>query len=162
MQMSRQHLQRLFQLPAANPLLESAVAGLVRRIFLRQLAPLRSCAQHPEHTVQHGPRIVPRSAAVVLTSLGSQHPLHHGPLFVTQFPASCHGPLRYPRAAPGSHENASQVFMRLVLVPKWDNAPFNEPANSADQSYTAVEVAPERGAFPPGRFVLLHQQHKDQ
>ena len=70
MQMPRQHLQRLFQLSAADPLLESAVAGLVRRIFLRQFAPLRSGAQHPEHAVQHGPRIVPRAAAVVLTPCG--------------------------------------------------------------------------------------------
>jgi hypothetical protein len=28
----------------------------------------------------------------------------------------------YPRAAPGSHENIPQVFMRLVLVPRGQSA----------------------------------------
>jgi hypothetical protein len=100
MQMSRQHLQRTFQLSVADPLLESPVAGLIRRIFLRQFAPLCAGTQHPEHAVQHGPRIVPRSAAVILTPLGSQHPLHHGPLFVGQFPASRHRRVRRSQSSP--------------------------------------------------------------
>ena len=56
--------------PFADPLLESPVAGLIRRIFLRQFAPLCAGTQHPEHAIQHGPGIVPRTAAVVLPPLG--------------------------------------------------------------------------------------------
>jgi hypothetical protein len=63
----------------------------------------RHCApgtQYPEHAVQHGPRVVPRPAAVVLAPLGSQHLLHHDPLFVSRFPASCHGALRLSQSSP--------------------------------------------------------------
>ena len=48
----RQHLQRLLQLAAAHPLLEAAMTGLEGRILLRQLAPLRSGAEHPKHAVE--------------------------------------------------------------------------------------------------------------
>jgi hypothetical protein len=64
-QMPGKPLQHRFQLPVAHPLLESAVAGLVRRIFLRHLAPLCSVAQNPEHSVQHSPDFVTRAATIV-------------------------------------------------------------------------------------------------
>jgi ketosteroid isomerase-like protein len=123
MQMSRQHLQRLFQLSTADPLLESPVAGLVRRIFLRQLAPLRSRAQHPEHTVQHGAGFMPRTAAVVLPPSRSQHRFHNCPLFVSQFPASCHGTSRLSQSSPritrnhpsGIYETGSSLWLSAAL-----------------------------------------------
>jgi len=59
MQQSRQQSQRFHQLAVADPLLETTVAGLVWRILLRQLTPLRSGSQDPQHTIQHGTRVVP-------------------------------------------------------------------------------------------------------
>lgn len=98
------------------------MAGLIRRIFLRQFAPLCAGTQHPEHAVQHGPRIVPRSAAVILTPLGSQHPLHHGPLFVGQFPASRHRRVRRSQSSPriarkrlsGIYETGSSLVRHVL------------------------------------------------
>ena len=65
MEMPGQQLQSLLQFAAAHPLLKAAVAGLERRILLRQLAPLRPGAEHPEHAVQHGARVMPGTAAIV-------------------------------------------------------------------------------------------------
>jgi DNA invertase Pin-like site-specific DNA recombinase len=42
----------------------------------------------------------PRPAAVILTPTRSQHRLDHGPLFVSQFPASCHGASRLSQSSP--------------------------------------------------------------
>src|SRR5271165_7681609 len=72
-QVLRQPLQSLFELSAPHPLLESAVTGLPRRIFLRHLAPLRSGAQNPQHVVEQVTRLLPRTAPVVRTALRSQH-----------------------------------------------------------------------------------------
>ena len=96
---------RLFQHSAADPLLESPVAGLVRRIFLRELTPPRSGAQHPEHAVQHQPGIMPWTAAIVLMPMQSEQRLHYGPLSVGQFPASCH---RRVRRSQSSYEHGSK------------------------------------------------------
>ena len=90
MQMSGQQAQRLNQLAFANPLLKTPVTGLVRRILRWHLGPLRAAAQYPEHTVQHCPRIVPRTAAIILTPGWTQDRLHQLPLFVCQFPTTCH------------------------------------------------------------------------
>jgi hypothetical protein len=114
-QVPGQTLQSFFQLAVPHPLLETAVAGLVWRIFLRHLPPLCSGTQHPEHAIQHGASLMPWAAAIICPPHWPQHRLHHGPLFIVQFPASCHGASRIPRAAPGSHETALQIFMRLVL-----------------------------------------------
>ena len=51
--MPRQKPQRRLQLPAANPLLEPAIAGLEWWKLLRQFPPLSSRVQHPEHSTQH-------------------------------------------------------------------------------------------------------------
>src|SRR5579875_3556377 len=66
------------------------MAGLERWVLLWKLAPLRSRAQHPQHTVQHRPRIMPRTATVVLPPPRPQHRFYHRPLFFGQLPASCH------------------------------------------------------------------------
>ena len=58
--------------------------------YLSGNAPLRSRAQHPEHTVQHSPGVMPRTAAIIFTPSRPKHRLHHRPLFVSQFPASRH------------------------------------------------------------------------
>jgi hypothetical protein len=102
MQAPCQLLQRLFQL--SRPLLESAVASLVGRIFLRQLAPLRSRARHPQHAIQHRPRVMPGTATVVGPPLRPQHRLDNLPLFFGQLLASCHRRTRrqteHPQNAP--------------------------------------------------------------
>jgi hypothetical protein len=47
MQMLSQQAQCLNELALADPLLEAAVAGLVRRILRRHLGPLRATAENP-------------------------------------------------------------------------------------------------------------------
>src|SRR5581483_3559357 len=118
-QVPRQTLQSFFQLAVPRPLRKTAMAGLVWRIFLRHLPPLCSGTQHPEHAIQHGTGLMPWAAAIICPPHWPQHRLHHGPLFIVQFPASCQGASRIPRAAPGSHETALQIFMRLVLA-RWE------------------------------------------
>jgi hypothetical protein len=90
MQVARQSPQRLFQFPAPHPLLESAVAGLEGRIPFRQLPPLRSGAQYPQHTMQYGTCVVPRTATIVGPAPRAQHRFHHFPLFVSQLPTASH------------------------------------------------------------------------
>lgn len=85
---SRQQTQRFFERAAANPLLKPAMTGLERRLLLRQFAPLRPCAKHPENPVQDRTGLVPRATAIILatsrtkygltkthcSSVNSQHP----------------------------------------------------------------------------------------
>jgi hypothetical protein len=103
MQMPGQRAQRLLELAAAHPLLEAAMAGLERRILLRQLAPLRARAQHPKDAVPHSAPIMPGTATIVRPPRRAQHRLHHLPLFVGQFPASTH---RSDRSTPEHLQNA--------------------------------------------------------
>jgi hypothetical protein len=70
--MSGEQAQHLNQLALSNPLLEAAMAGLVRRIFVGQFAPLCPSAQHPQDSVEHGSRVLPRTTATVRTPLGPQ------------------------------------------------------------------------------------------
>jgi hypothetical protein len=81
MQMPRQKPQRFYQFSASHPLLKSAVTGLEWRIFLRQLAPLRPSAKHPEHPIQHRTRVMPRTTAIIGPPRAAQHRLYHQPLF---------------------------------------------------------------------------------
>ena len=57
--------QGLYQLPVPHPLLKSTMAGLERWILFWQFPPLRSRAQHPQHAMQHGAGVVPRTATLV-------------------------------------------------------------------------------------------------
>jgi len=62
-----------FQVAIPHPLLEATVAGLVRRVLVRQFAPLRSCAQNPQDFVNHGSRILPRAPATIGSLFRSQN-----------------------------------------------------------------------------------------
>jgi hypothetical protein len=56
-QLFGQHAQDAFQLVLPHPLLEATMAGLIRRIFLGQLAPLCPGAQDPQDSIEHRLRI---------------------------------------------------------------------------------------------------------
>jgi hypothetical protein len=58
MQILGQQARRLYELALANPLLDSPVAGLRRRILRRRLGPLQTAAENPQHTIQSRPRVV--------------------------------------------------------------------------------------------------------
>jgi hypothetical protein len=67
----------------ADPALKAAMAGLIRRIAVRQILPGRAGAKDPEDAVQHIPRIAPRSPAPIVADsrLGEQR-RQNGPLRV--------------------------------------------------------------------------------
>lgn len=60
------------------------MAGLIRRIAIGKILPLRPGAQNPEHTVQHFARIPPRSAAAIGTAWFDEYRLQNLPLSVFQ------------------------------------------------------------------------------
>lgn len=62
----RQRVENPLQRPVPAPLLEVAMAGLIRRITVRQVCPLGSGAQDPEHTVPDLAQILPRAATTIL------------------------------------------------------------------------------------------------
>jgi hypothetical protein len=78
-------------------------------ILLGKLAPLRPGAQPPQHAVQHGTRVVPRTAALAGPTLRPQHRFHHFPLLVSQFPTATHRHIRrsseHPQNATNPHCN---------------------------------------------------------
>jgi len=82
--------QDQFQLAGAHPLLKTAMTGLERWILLRQLAPLRTRAQNPQHAIQNRTRVMPRPSTIVGPPCRAQHRLYQFPLFVGQFPAAMH------------------------------------------------------------------------
>ena len=82
MQLPSQQAQRRNELALTNPLLEPSLTGLIRRILRRQLGPLCTTAENPQHTVQNRPRVVPRTAAIILTPRRAQDRPHQFPLFV--------------------------------------------------------------------------------
>src|SRR6185437_13335181 len=96
----RQTPQHFLQPALSNPLLEAPMAGLVRRIPLRHLAPARPAPQHPQHTVEYPARVLPRSPAAVLASLRLQDRPDQLPILVAYVPASAHTPFRSSRAFP--------------------------------------------------------------
>jgi hypothetical protein len=85
------------------------MAGLIRRVLLGQLAPLRSGAQHPKHSVENGSRVVPRTASAIGTANRTKYRLNHLPLFVGQFPTSAHRP---ERSTPEHLQNATFTSLR--------------------------------------------------
>ena len=56
----------LFESAVADPALESAMAGLVRRVAPRQILPRSACAKDPEHTVEDVSRIAEGPTTTVL------------------------------------------------------------------------------------------------
>ena len=51
------------------PILEPPMAGLVRRVFLGQVLPLRSCFQYPQHSFEDVPVIPAGTTPAVRPSL---------------------------------------------------------------------------------------------
>jgi hypothetical protein len=107
-QIRGQRLQHLAQRASARPLLESAVAGLVRWNTLGQILPARATAPNPEDPVEDLTRIPPGAAAPVGAArrFGNQR-CEKSPWFVRECFSSCHTPDR--NTAPGG-------FMRPLLV----------------------------------------------
>ncbi len=66
------------------------MAGLVRRIFLGEFAPLRPRAQDPQDSVEHGSRVLPRTTATVGAPSGPQNRFDQFPLGIAEFPSSSH------------------------------------------------------------------------
>jgi len=58
-------MQNLLERPVTAPLLEAAMAGLIRRIARRQILPRRAGAQHPQHAIENIPRISPGAASTI-------------------------------------------------------------------------------------------------
>jgi len=83
-QVLRQRLQNHFETSVPLPLLKATMAGLIRRIAIGKILPLRPGAQNPEHTVQHFARIPPRSAAAIGTAWFDEYRLQNLPLSVFQ------------------------------------------------------------------------------
>ena len=77
-------LQEPVQPAAALPLLKAPMARLIRWVARRQVVPRGPSAQYPEHAVQHGARIGPRTAPTIGTSLRPKERLEHGPLLVSE------------------------------------------------------------------------------
>jgi len=107
MQMESQPPERLLQLAAAHPLLETAMTGLERRIFLGQLTPLRSGTQHPKHAVEHGSGVAPGLAAQVRSARRPQERLDPLPLFFGQFSSSSHRRRRDAQSKSSMYLNAA-------------------------------------------------------
>src|SRR5262252_4575443 len=83
-------MQDALQFALPHPLLETAMAGLVRRIFLGQLAPLRPAAQDPQDSVEHRSRVLPGTTSTIRASLRSQDRFDELPLGIAEFPSSSH------------------------------------------------------------------------
>ena len=66
------------------------MAGLVRRVFSRQLTPLRPCAQDPQDSVENRLRVLPRTTSTIGASLRSQDRFNQLPLGIAEFPSSSH------------------------------------------------------------------------
>ncbi len=75
-------------LPSSHPLVQAAVAGLIRRIFLGEFAPLGACTQDSQNSVKYGPRVLPRPTTTVGTPLRTQHRLDQLPLGIAEIPSA--------------------------------------------------------------------------
>jgi hypothetical protein len=83
----REALQQAVEPSGALPELKAAVTGLIRRIATRQVVPRGARAEHPQHTVEHGARIGPRTPASVRTAPRPENRFEHGPLSVGEIHA---------------------------------------------------------------------------
>jgi hypothetical protein len=83
-------MQYFFQFAVSHPLLEAAMASLVRGIFLWQFAPLRPCTQDPQDSIEHGSRILPGTTATIGAAFGAQYRFDKFPLGIADFPSSSH------------------------------------------------------------------------
>jgi hypothetical protein len=77
-------LQHAFEHAGPLPRLKTPMTRLIRWIPTRQVVPRRPGAQDPQHTVQDGARLRPRSAAPVGATRRTKQRLEDGPLGVSQ------------------------------------------------------------------------------
>jgi hypothetical protein len=83
-----QGAQNALQTAFPDPLLEPAMARLVRRVLARQVPPARPGTQYPEHAVEHRAGFAPRPTASVGSSLLAQQWPDRFPLRIAQVHAS--------------------------------------------------------------------------
>jgi hypothetical protein len=79
-----QSAENPLQTALPHPLLEAAMAGLVRRILAGQILPAGSGAQNPKHTVEHSAGVAPRPPPSIAASFFAQQRLDHGPLGIVE------------------------------------------------------------------------------
>ena len=91
----REPLQETIESTGALPLLKAAMAGLVRGIAGGQIMPRGAGAQHPEHAIQHRPRIGPRASAPIGASARTKGRFEQRPLGVSEIHAA-----RYDASRP--------------------------------------------------------------
>ena len=96
------------------------MAGLVRRIFLGQLAPLRPAAQDPQDSVEHPSRVLPGTTSTIRTSLRSQDRFDELPLGIAEFPSSSHA-LLLPAFLP-----AENNYIGSTTIYETSSSNFNE------------------------------------
>ena len=75
-------LEEAIEAATLLPLLKPPVARLVRGIAGRQIGPRGASAQDPEHAVEYGARIGPRSPAAIRSATRTKRRFEKGPLGV--------------------------------------------------------------------------------
>jgi hypothetical protein len=83
-QVLRQAREQVTEDAVLPPLLEPPMAGLLRRVAIRQVTPRRAGAQDPQHPVEHRTRVALRAAAAVRPPLLFEQRLDDRPLRVGQ------------------------------------------------------------------------------
>jgi hypothetical protein len=79
-----QDAQNPLQTAFSDPLLETTMAGLVRRILAGQVSPAGSGAQNPEHAVEYGASLAPRPTASIAASSFAKQRFEHFPLGIAE------------------------------------------------------------------------------
>jgi len=113
------------------------MAGLIRRIFVWQLAPLRSRAQDPQHPVEHLPSVLPRTSTAIGTALGLQQRLQLRPLPLSHLPASSHPRLEDPPALVLLCRYSCQTARRKKFQTIYETGPSRVCRVIADQCRNA-------------------------
>ena len=134
------------QLALARALLKAVMAGLIRRIFHRQLRPVRASAQHPENTMKNRPRIMPWTSTSILAPIRTQDRFHQLPLFFGQFPTACHRAIaEIPEQLYDRKQDDSVLAPRLLDKLQPDHiAPFlrlsDNPTPTASDEITSPHI----------------------
>ena len=77
-------LEHAFEDAGSLPGLKAAMTRLIRRIAARQIVPGGPGPQNPQHAVQDGARLRPRTAAPIGAAGRAKQRLEDGPLSVSQ------------------------------------------------------------------------------
>jgi hypothetical protein len=80
----RQAREQSTEQPGALPGLKASVTRLVRRIATREVVPGRAGAEHPQHAVHHGARVLPGATAPIGTTTRPKGRFQDLPLGVRQ------------------------------------------------------------------------------